>query len=173
MLNKFWAWYERNYILNVSIALGLFLLQLIHLFWLGGDVIVGRAFGTPLFEFAGIWEKIIVLVDYTEIPAIFTMTLVYVDAWRRGNKWNAVIMLTLLHSQWLHIFWITDEFVTDSFSGHGHSVLPGWLAWVAILIDYLEVPVVFDTVLKLVKSLRKKEGLEGVKLALSEEDQGV
>jgi len=165
----FWAWYERHYVLNVSIAAGLFLLQLIHLFWLGGEVIVLRAFGESLFEFTGIWEKIIVLVDYTEIPAIFTMTLVYIDGWRRGNKWNAVLMLLLLHSQWLHIFWITDEFVITAFSEAGKTVLPAWLAWAAILIDYLEVPVVVDTLIKLGRAVREKKGLVGVREALDEE----
>lgn len=169
-LSSFWAWYERNYVLNVSIAAGLFLLQIVHLFWLGGEVIALRAFGTALFDFSGIWQTIIILVDYTEIPAIFTTTLVYIDAWRRGARWNAVIMLTLLHSQWLHIFWITDEFVVDSFAGHDHTtILPSWLAWVAILIDYLEVPVVIDTFVKLSRALKEKKGIAGVKEALDED----
>ena len=167
----FWAWYERHYVLNVTIAAVLFLLQMVHLFWLGGEVIADRAFGNALFNFEGIWQTIIVLVDYTEIPAIFTTTLVYVDAWRRGAKWNAILMLTLLHSQWLHIFWITDEFVVDSFNGaHTHAtVLPAWLAWVAIFIDYLEVPVIIDTLNKLYKALKEKKGLAGVKEALDED----
>lgn len=167
--NAFWGWYERNYVLNVTIAFVLFLLQLVHLTWLGGEVVALRAFGVPLFELTGIWEKIIVLVDYTEIPAIFTMTLVYIDAYRRGAKWNAVLMLTLLQSQWLHIFWITDEFVVDTFSDHGHTVLPPWLAWVAIGIDYLEIPVIIDTFVKLYKAVREKRGLTGIKEALAEE----
>lgn len=149
MWQKFWAWYERNYTLNISIAFGLFILQLWHLVWLGGDVVVGRLTGESLFSLEGLALLITVLVDYTEIPAIFTITLVYADAFRRGEKWYSALMLFLLHSQWLHIFWITDEFVVDSFSGQGmhtHStVLPHWLAWVAIGIDYLEVPVMIDT----------------------------
>ena len=177
MWQKFWGWYERNYVLNVSIALGLFIIQIIHLTWLGGEVVALRALGYTLFELSGIWETIIILVDYTEIPAIFTMTLVYIDAWRRGAKWNAILMLTLLHSQWLHIFWITDEFVVDTFTGvadeHGHvhtTVLPAWLAWVAILIDYLEVPVIIDTMKKLYVAVREKKGLGGVKEALDEDE---
>lgn len=166
---KFWDWYDRNYLLNVSIAAGLFLLQLVHLFWLGGEVIVLRLFGEPLFEFTGIWQALIVLIDYTEIPAIFTMTLVYVDAWRKGARFNALLMLTLLHSQWLHIFWITDEFVVDVFSGTGETILPAWLAWVAILIDYLEVPVIFDTLIKLGRSLHERKGITGVKKAFDED----
>ncbi len=167
-VNAFWAWYERNYTLNISIALGLFLLQMVHLFWLGGEVVAIRSLGAPLFEFSGIWETLIVFVDFTEIPAIFTMTLVYIDAWRRGAKWNAIIMLTLLHSQWLHIFWITDEFVVEIFSAQGSTILAPWAAWVAILIDYLEVPVIFDTLLKVWRSLKNKKGVEGIKDALDE-----
>lgn len=170
---KFWDWYERNYVLNVTIALVLFVLQVIHLGWLGGEVIAERLTGLPLFSFDGIWQTIIILVDYTEIPAIFTMSLVYVDAWRRGAKWNAVLMLALLHSQWLHIFWITDEFVVNTFTGEGqhtHStVLPDWLAWVAILIDYLEVPVIVDTAWKLWRATTKERSLAAVKEALDEE----
>jgi len=169
MLDAFWSWYERNYVLNVSIALGLFIIQIIHLTWLGTEVVALRALGYTLFELSGIWEKIIILVDYTEIPAIFTATLVYIDAWRRENKWNAVLMLALLHSQWLHIFWITDEFVVDTFSDHGHTVLPTWLALVAILIDYLEVPVILDTMRKLFFAVKGKKGLAGMKEAFSEE----
>ena len=30
----FWAWYERHYLLNVVVASALFVLQLVHLFWL-------------------------------------------------------------------------------------------------------------------------------------------
>lgn len=169
----FWAWYERTYTLNVSIALGLFLLQLWHLVWLGGDVVAGRLLDDPLLSISGIAEFITILVDYTEIPAIFAITLVYIDAYRRGEKWNAVIMLALLHSQWLHMFWITDEFVVDSFTGaaeHTHAtVLPPWLAWIAIGIDYLEVPVIIDTFRKFFRSLREKRVKEFLKHELREE----
>ena len=149
----FWGWYERNYVLNVSIALGLFLLQLWHLAWLGGDVISPRLGGEHWFGILGVWQFLTIVVDYTEIPAIIAMSLVYVDSWRLGNKWNAAVMLLLLNIQWLHIFWITDEFTLDVFArvdvaAHG-TMLPAWLAWVAISIDYLEVPVIADTAYKL------------------------
>jgi len=169
MWKIFWDWYDRNYVLNVSIALGLFLLQITHLFWLGGEVMATRLFGYPFFEFSGLSETAILFVDYVEIPAIFTMTLVYIDAWRRGAKWNAFLMLVLLHSQWLHIFWITDEYITDTFSASGQTILPVWLAWTAILIDYLEVPVVFDTLKKLYTAVMEKRSLVAVKVALTEE----
>ena len=37
--NGFWAWYERNYVLNMALASALFLLQIAHLTWLGADPI--------------------------------------------------------------------------------------------------------------------------------------
>ena len=156
MWKAFWGWYERNYTLNISVASCLFILQLVHLIWLGGDVVAARLLGNTLFDLRGVWQVLIVLVDYTEIPAIFTMTLVYIDAWRRGARASAIVMLTLLHAQWLHLFWITDEFVVDTLSGvYTHvTMLPGWLAWTAIAIDYLEVPVMVDTMYKLVHALR-------------------
>lgn len=168
--NAFWAWYDRHYVLNVSIALFLFALQLVHLFWLGGEVIAEKALGAPIFTLDGVWQLIILLVDYTEIPALFTVSLIYIDAWRHGKKWYAILMLALLHSQWIHIFWITDEFVVDSFTDHMHeSVFPAWLAWVAILIDYLEVPVIIDTVRRLFAAIKEQKGLAGIKDALDEE----
>ena len=41
------------------------------------------------------------------------------------------------------------------------SALPIWLAYVAILIDYLELPVIYDTVRRLLVTLRDG-GLAGV-----------
>jgi hypothetical protein len=39
---NFWAWYERHYALNVAIALGLFAVQLVHLYWLTTNVVALR-----------------------------------------------------------------------------------------------------------------------------------
>ncbi len=71
----FWEWYDRTYTLNISIALGLFALQIVHLVWLLGEVIWGKFFGMPLFHFTGLAESLIVLVDYTEIPALISVSL--------------------------------------------------------------------------------------------------
>ena len=75
-------------------------------------------------------------MDYTEIPALISVSLVYLNELRKGFAWRPVLFLVLLSSQWLHITWITDEFVVQSSAGSGTS-LPIWLAYVAILIDYL------------------------------------
>jgi hypothetical protein len=152
----FWAWYERNYVLNVALASVLFLLQIAHLTWLGADPIATRLTDHSLFSLHGVLQYLIWFVDYSEIPALIVVSLVYVNDMRRGFSWKALLYLVFLNSQWLHIFWITDEYVASELSGGGGSALPGWLAWVAILIDYLELPVIFDTLKRLASALRER-----------------
>jgi hypothetical protein len=153
--DRFWAWYERHYTLNVTVAAALFLLQVAHLVWLTGQVVVARLTGEAVFTLAGTLRWPLVLVDYTEVPALLSVSLVYVNELRRHWDWRPVAMLVLLNSQWLHIFWITDEFVASSFEESSSSALPSWLAWVAILIDYLEVPVMVDTAWRAVEAVRR------------------
>ncbi len=153
MLEKFWAWYERTYALNLSIAFGLFVLQLIHLVWLTGDVVWPRLFSEEIFHIHGGPEVLIALVDYTEVPALISVSLIYINELRKSWSAKYFFYLLFLNSQWLHLFWITDEFVVDAFSGAGATVLPVWLAWVAILIDYLELPVMLDTGKKFIRTV--------------------
>jgi hypothetical protein len=146
MWNRFWRWYERHYLLNVSVASGLFVLQLIHLYWLAASPIAMRLTGESFFNPSGAVQYAIFFVDYTEIPALMAVSLVYVNELRAGFAWRPLLFLAFLNSQWLHIFWITDQYVSNELSGRPTvSSLPGWLAWVAILIDYLELPVIYDT----------------------------
>ena len=159
-LSRFWAWYERHYTLNVAIAAGLFVLQLVHLYWLSADVVAVRLTGESYFRLEGALRVLILLVDYTEIPALITTSLVYLNDLRRnGLRAQPILFLLFLNSQWLHLFWITDEFVVGEFGagdGQDGGGLPGWLAWVAIGIDYLELPVIADTVRRLLASLRER-----------------
>ncbi len=154
LTNRFWSWYEQHYLLNVSIALGLFLLQIIHLIWLFGDIVVPRLGGPTLFGIEGLWSWLLILVDYTEIPAIISVSLVYTNELRKKFSWQPVFYLLALNSQWIHIFWITDEFVVDAFTGKVFS--PLWLTWIAIGIDYLEVPVIIATARKFFEALRER-----------------
>jgi hypothetical protein len=156
-MKRFWAWYERHYTLNISIAAGLFVLQLLHLWWLGADVIALRLFDQSYWDPSAGVEWALYVVDYTEIPVLVSVSLVYVNTLRKGFDVKAFLLLAFLNTQWLHIFWITDEFVVSSFSGQAAvSSLPGWLAWVAILIDYLELPVIYDTMRRMVAALRER-----------------
>ena len=152
-INRFWGWYERHYTLNVGIAASLFLLQLVHLYWLTTDVVLLRLTGASFFDPSSPWEFLIVVVDYAEIPALITASLLYLNKLRVKTSWLAILMLVFINSQWLHLFWITDEFVVSGLLGN--TVLPVWLVWIAIGIDYLELPVIFDTLRNFISRLRK------------------
>lgn len=168
---RFWQWYEQHYVLNTGIAAGLFVIQLVHLYWLTADVAMLRLVGQSYFDLEGIWRIIITVVDYTEIPAIISVSLVYINQLRKQFGWQPVLYLLLLNSQWLHIFWITDEFVVSAFTGGPEgTVLPVWLAWVAILIDYLELPVMYDTVKSFIVALKERRVKDA--MAAFKEDEG-
>ena len=141
----FWAWYGRHHDLNLIITAGLFALQLVHLYWLTVHVVFLRLFGVSFFNITGFWQYLIIIVDYTEIPALIATSLYYAYELRRGFSWKSVWFLIALNSQWMHLFWITDEVVVQQFSGVAPIALPVWLAWIAICIDYLELPVMYDT----------------------------
>ena len=156
-LRRFFDWYERHYTLNVAIVACLFLLQLVHLYWLSAEVVSQRLTGAGHFHLTGVAKFLILIVDYTEIPALLGTSLLYANELRKGFSWKALIFLIFLNTQWIHLFWITDTFVVNEFAGQAaQSTIPGWLAWVAILIDYLELPVIFDTLRKFGASLREQ-----------------
>lgn len=155
--DKFWKWYEKHLTLHISIAAGLFVLQVIHLTWLTLHVVLFKLLGHSFWDPSPLWQNIIILVDYTEIPALFTTSLVYINEIRKkGFKIKPVWYLIALNIQFLHMFWITDTFVVQTFTGVPGITIPGWLAWVAILIDYLELPVIFETVYKAILSVGEK-----------------
>jgi hypothetical protein len=158
--DRFWSWYERHYLLNIAVAGGLFVLQLVHLYWLGADVIAERLFGSSAWDPSAAVQWVVWAVDYTEIPVLLSVSLVYVNELRKGFAWKPLLFLVFLNSQWLHIFWITDEFVVSELQGApAGSSLPAWLAWAAILIDYFELPVIYDTLRRLVVELRRERSL--------------
>ena len=143
----FWHRYEN---LNLKIAFVLISLQLIHLYWLTADVVIQRITGesvlgvpqgSPLFIF-------LIIIDYVEIPALVAGLTYYALSIYKHEK-NSIknsLLLSMLAIQVFHIFWITDEVVYDSFFGSpaGSVEIPYYAVWVAILIDYLELPVIFD-----------------------------
>jgi hypothetical protein len=143
----FWHRYEN---LNLKIAFVLISLQLIHLYWLTADVVIQRITGesvlgvpqgSPLFIF-------LIIIDYVEIPALVAgLTYYALNIYKHEkNSIKNSLLLSMLVIQVFHIFWITDEVVYDSFFGSpsGSVEIPYYAVWVAILIDYLELPVIFD-----------------------------
>jgi len=118
------------------LAAALFLTQLIHLTWMSTYVVPIRIWGISLWSPPA---APLALADYLELPAIVATSLLYI----RTRNWK---MLTLVNLQLFHIFWITDEFVLNRGS------LEPLLAWIAITIDYLELPVIFDTIGRVIRS---------------------
>ncbi|MEK7521846.1 MAG: hypothetical protein AAB599_03565 [Patescibacteria group bacterium] len=137
-MRNFWRWYNKHLSLNIAIAAGLFTLQLVHLFWLTSNV-VSQKLGFPnFFPVSSFWQWLLIIVDYTEIPAIITTSFLYINDLRSGKNNKALLYLLPLNSQWIHIFWITDEFVVEQFSKSYTPVLTGFLSWTAILKEALK-----------------------------------
>lgn len=155
-MKHFWGWYNRHYALNVTLAAALFALQIVHLLWLTFEPLWLAVFGDALLVLEKPWAWPLYLVDYTEIPALVTVSLVYLNELRGAIRWRPLLFLLLLNSQWLHIFWITDEFVVATSEGDAAVGLPAWLAYVALSIDYLELPVIVDTFTKMTAALRAR-----------------
>jgi hypothetical protein len=144
MWQKFLTWYEKHRRIHVGISAALFTTQIVHLIWLTGNAVTPRLFDFQFFNVDGAAQILIAVVDYLEIPAIVSTSLLYILDLRKGIVWKSLLMLFFINSQWLHLFWITDEVVVATLTNAAQT-WPVWLAWVAILIDYLELPVIYDT----------------------------
>ncbi len=146
---RFWYRYEN---LNLKLAFFLVSLQLIHLYWLTTDVVVKRITGESAFILSqgGPVLLLFVVIDYIEVPALAAGMIYYSLSIYKHRKGSAAVkknalFLTMLAVQVFHIFWITDEVVYDTFfNGSSVIAIPYFAAWVAILIDYLELPVMAD-----------------------------
>jgi hypothetical protein len=155
---RFWRWYQHHYLAVLVLTTGVFLIQLFHLYWLFTDVVLQRLFGHSFYPqgpVAHFLSLVSLMADYLEVPTLVSASLLYVNELRKGFSWRALGYLLMLNTQWIHIYWITDEVVVQYFAG---PVAPEWnaiLAWVAILIDFLEVPVIFDSLRRVWRERRK------------------
>jgi hypothetical protein len=150
-LVKFWQRYEN---LNLKVAFFLISLQLVHLYWLTADVVIRRITGDSAFALqqSGPLLMFFVAIDYIEIPALAAGLTYYALSLYKHQKGLAknALFLAMLAVQVFHIFWLTDEVAYDIFFGDGSSAadgavkIPYYAAWIAILIDYLELPVIAD-----------------------------
>jgi hypothetical protein len=154
----FWKRYES---LNLKIAFVLISLQLVHLYWLTADVVVKRITGESAMglTLSGPLLAFFIVIDYIEIPALVSgLTYYALSIYNRENARKNALLLTLLAVQVFHIFWITDDVVYDTFFGTSSAIeIPYYAAWIAILIDYLELPVIADLFYRtIVKGERKQ-----------------
>ncbi|HYY71434.1 MAG TPA: hypothetical protein VE595_03395 [Nitrososphaeraceae archaeon] len=103
-----------------------------------------------------------IIIDYIEIPALVSGVMYYFfnliyNQKEKENRIKNTIFLILLAIQSIHIFWITDDIVYSTFVGNDLIELPEYLVWIAILIDYLELPVIYDLLKRIIK---KEESTE-------------
>lgn len=146
-VNRFFAWYERNLKLHSLVVTILFTWQLAHLYWLTTHVVAERLFDASFFP-ASLWlQRLVITADYAEIPALLSASVLYLHAFRQRRRTRDILYLILINTQWVHILWITDEYVVNVL-GTATTGFPFGLAWLAIAIDYLELPVIYDTIKK-------------------------
>jgi hypothetical protein len=154
-LLDFWTRYEN---LNLRITFILISLQILHLYWLTADVVLQRISGQSYLGLPKELLPLFIVVDYIEIPALVSGITFYLFSIFKGepNPRKDVIFLILLAIQVVHIFWITDEIVYESLLGNDLITIPLYLSWIAILIDYLEIPVMIDLFHKTFKIRKNK-----------------
>jgi hypothetical protein len=149
----FWTKYES---LNLKITFILISLQILHLYWLTADVVLQRIAGESYLGLPRILLPLFIIVDYVEIPALVSGITFYLFSIfkRKSHSRKNVVFLLLLAIQVVHIFWITDEVVYESLLDNDLVIFPVYAAWTAILIDYLEIPVMVDLFYKTFKIKR-------------------
>jgi len=155
MLKKIVDFYKRYEKLGLKITFILISLQILHLYWLTSDVVLLRALGESFFAFPQIPVPVLVAIDYLEIPALFSGLIFYgLRVYRGKEPRRNLLLLVLLAVQVFHIFWITDEILYDVLFSTVPIVIPVYLAWTAIMIDYLEIPVILDLFYKVFRKKR-------------------
>ena len=132
-------------------------LQLLHLYWLTTDVVLQRIYGESFLIFPKAFLPVFVVIDYIEIPALISGITFYSLSIYKHQKdsWKNSLFLAMLAVQVVHIFWITDEIVYDTLFKTRLVEFPLYIAWIAILIDYLELPVMADLFYKIIKGEKK------------------
>jgi hypothetical protein len=151
----FWTKYES---LNLKITFILISLQILHLYWLTADVVLQRIAGESYLGLPRILLPLFIIVDYVEIPALVSGITFYLFSIfkHKSHSRKNVVFLLLLAIQVVHIFWITDEVVYESLLDNDLVIFPVYAAWTAILIDYLEIPVMVDLFYKTFKIKRDR-----------------
>jgi hypothetical protein len=126
----------KNFLVKISFIL--MALQIIHLFWLTCNVTL------PMFNLNDLkfneGSFLFVSIDYLEIPSlIITCTSYLFIIFRESHKPKNILYFSMLVLQFLHIFWITDEFIVNYLYD-----LPFYLLIFVVFIDYSELFILFD-----------------------------
>jgi len=162
MFKKIMNFYLRYQNINLKISFILISLQLLHLYWLTTDVVLYRLTGIDYFGELSDFILLFIIIDYIEIPALvsgliyYLFTIIY-DKKEKEKKIKNTVLLILLAIQSIHIFWITDDVVYTTFVGSDLIHMPEYFAWIAILIDYLELPVIYDLLKRIIKKEKEKK----------------
>jgi hypothetical protein len=156
LFKKFINFYLQYQNINLKISFVLISLQLLHLYWLTTDVVIYRLTGIDYFVGLSDFILLFIIIDYIEVPALvsgiiyYFFALIY-DKTEKAKRRKNIILLILLAIQSIHIFWITDDIVYSTFVGSDLISMPEYFAWIAILIDYLELPVIYDLLKRIIK----------------------
>ena len=156
MFTKIINFYLRYQNINLKISFILISLQILHLYWLTTDVVIYRLTGIDYFIELSEFILLFIIIDYIEIPALvsgiiyYFFALIY-DKKEKEKRIKNTVLLILLAIQSIHIFWITDEVVYSTFVGSDLIYMPEYFVWIAILIDYLELPVIYDLLKRIIK----------------------
>ena len=124
-------------------------MQIFHLQWLTTDVIMPKLYNISIDTSFSYGTVFYLFADIVEIPAIITRSYLYVISLNKKYSSKNLLLLLILNSQWLHIFWITNTFLVNNIT----ESVTEWnyfLSWVAIVIDFLEIPVLIDSVGELI-----------------------
>lgn len=162
MFTRIINFYLRYQNINLKISFILISLQLLHLYWLTTDVVIYRLTGIDYFIELSDFILLFIIIDYIEIPALvsgiiyYFFALIY-DKREKEKRIKNTVLLILLAIQSIHIFWITDEVVYSTFVGSDLIYMPEYFAWIAILIDYLELPVIYDLLKRIIKKENYKK----------------
>jgi len=146
VLKKILRFCEKYEEAGAKVAFFLIALQIVHLAWLTTDIVLVKLDPTRTQMFPIALEPLQAVVDYLEIPGLFAGVSIYVMSIMRKDRNSVRNMLftAMLIIQFVHLFWITDEVVYQVLLKSDLVEIPDSVAWVAIMIDYLEIPVMFD-----------------------------
>jgi len=157
VLERLVRFYRRYEEASTRIAFFLIALQAVHLIWLTTDVVLVKLGVGPGQIFPDGLEPVQAFIDYLEIPGLIAGVSVYVMNMVGKGKVSArnTLFTGLLLIQFVHLFWITDEVVYQVLLESDLADIPEPVAWVAIMIDYLELPVMFDLFARVFRKKKK------------------